>query len=336
MGIRKAATAMWMLLLVPATALAEAPSVPDMPLSPAFTALDMNPTVVTRPTSAASFATAVLAGVDTEGRLVPGLAVDLAPAWLVLGSGTTLEDWRSSYGLQAASRLTVSLGTAALPGSATGSAIAGAIRWVAVDEADPRFDADLARCVHKALAETPPDPIPGSTDVDVEHAGKDTIDVVGRCKEEARNRRGEKGWGVAVATAVTGQTASGSWKDMAFGTVDVWTDVRYGLSVHSAWTLAFALAVRYRYSRPLGTSSGDLAFELRSEGPRFRIAGAVAWKPTQLDRIGDTAGSLAAGGKVEVRVYDDLWVSAQVDYQGGADSPCTGTFGVAGLSYTVN
>src|SRR5262245_8758602 len=126
---------------------ADTPSVPEFPTSPAFTALDLNPTVVTRPTSTATFGSALLSAVDMSWRILPGVAIDVPPVWLYLGRTTTLEGWRASKGKQLASRFSLSLATARRPETSAGVTAALAARLVLIDDSDARFDEKLRDCI---------------------------------------------------------------------------------------------------------------------------------------------------------------------------------------------
>src|SRR5258705_13872035 len=74
-------------------------SVPD---SPAFTVLGLTPEEVARPTTARKLATSLLNGVDRNGVLQTGVAIDTLPYLALAGQLLTLDDYRkpSNYALR--------------------------------------------------------------------------------------------------------------------------------------------------------------------------------------------------------------------------------------------
>ena len=322
-------------LLFSAPARAEVPTIPDLPTSPAFVALDVNPTVVTRPTSAGSLGAALATGVDADGRLVPGLAVDVAPVWLFTGGDKTLENWQSDYGLRLWSRLSLSLATARLPQTEQAVGTAAAIRAVLVDEADPRWDPQLATCVRDAVGGVK-DPVPtrlpdGDLEEDAEHEKLPSIE---ECKTKARERSQDKGWQLAVAAAYAGVTPNGEIDDISSRSVDAWTDVAKGFSLSESWSLGLGSVVRLRYLTENSVAAADTGLALRIQlENRFRLNGAAVWKPQDLGDLAATSEVFAVGGKAELRLYSDTWASAEVTYQGGDDSALSGALALGQLRY---
>lgn len=67
-----------------------------VPSSPAFTVLGLSPDRVARPTSPRELATDLLNGVDDQGNLQTGLAIDFVPYLLIAGDELTLAQYRQN------------------------------------------------------------------------------------------------------------------------------------------------------------------------------------------------------------------------------------------------
>lgn len=67
-----------------------------IPASPAFTALGVTPETITHPATPRELGTSLVNGVDKDGSLKAGVAVDVAPYQLFFGAQTSLSDYESS------------------------------------------------------------------------------------------------------------------------------------------------------------------------------------------------------------------------------------------------
>jgi len=67
-----------------------------VPTSPAFAVLGVTPEQVIRPDTPKAFGTALLNGVDPNGNLQSGIAIDFSPYYLFAGRYLTLQKYRSS------------------------------------------------------------------------------------------------------------------------------------------------------------------------------------------------------------------------------------------------
>jgi len=114
------------------------------PESPAFTVLGISPKNVTRPTSPTDFATALLNGFDDRGNFQSGLALDVAPVF-VLARNTSIwahygDRRRQYWWVRPLARTTFSFGTT--KGASTADPalrLATGFRVVLFDERDPRL-----------------------------------------------------------------------------------------------------------------------------------------------------------------------------------------------------
>jgi hypothetical protein len=323
-----------LLLASAVPARAEVPAVPEVPRSPAFTALDVSPTVVSRPTTAGSLGTSLLSGVDASGHLLPGVSLDVAPLWLRRGGSKTLTTWRHSRSTQLASRWTVSAASAAIPGSARGAALAVATRLVLVDDSDPRLDATLEECVRNGLdAPGMVDPTPleldEKTDTAPTRAASTTVE---QCKDQARAKRRDRGWALAIATSYSAQSNTAKLSDLVTYGVDAWTDVSYGFTPNDDFSVGVGAGVRYRYLYGTDASAADLGLQMRVQYiNRVKLLAAASWKPQNLGQLADSADAFAFGGELELRLFRDNWLQLQVSYQGGDDAPWSGVLSTGSI-----
>lgn len=114
------------------------------PESPAFTVLGVSPTEVTRPTSPTDFATAVLSGFDQNGNFQSGIALDVAPVFVLARNATFwshYSDPRKKYWwVRPLARTTFSFGTTkGASASDPALRLATGLRIVLYDERDPRY-----------------------------------------------------------------------------------------------------------------------------------------------------------------------------------------------------
>ncbi|MDH3844016.1 MAG: hypothetical protein OES69_08760 [Myxococcales bacterium] len=120
-------------------------TVPD---SPAFVALGLNPEEVARPATVHEFATAVLTGLDKNGNLQLGLALDFAPYLMIKGDDLTITEYRASYGKQLLSNFQVSLATTKGTNSDDESVRLGlGLRATFWNRGDPRTDDETYQCL---------------------------------------------------------------------------------------------------------------------------------------------------------------------------------------------
>lgn len=146
-------TILVLLVSIPASALAEEEGKNDyaLKLSPpdlsAFSLLDINPSQVARPATARELAMAVVNSVGVDGTIQPGLAVEWAPFQTTAKS---LAEYRENDRLTG---ITLSVAT-----SADGNDKRGAVgvRWVVIDDSDPRLDLELSGEITQVLAEAKP------------------------------------------------------------------------------------------------------------------------------------------------------------------------------------
>lgn len=118
-----------------------------VPQSPAFTILGVTPDNVISPTSYRSLALSFLDGVDQEGNVQSGFAVDTKPYFLAKGESISLKDYRGNVITRQLSRMQLSFATSSSDSSSMNADRYGiSLRLTLWDMADPRLDTNLEEC----------------------------------------------------------------------------------------------------------------------------------------------------------------------------------------------
>jgi hypothetical protein len=125
-------------------------AVPD---SPAFAVLGLNPNNVDRPGSPREFATSLVQGVDANGNLQTGVAIEISPYMLLKGKETTLSDYQSKKSVRFLSRTMFTFATAkGATGDDKAARVATGLKVTPWDRGDPRMDEDLVKCMVDAVS----------------------------------------------------------------------------------------------------------------------------------------------------------------------------------------
>jgi hypothetical protein len=330
-------------------------SVPD---SPAFTVLGLTPEEVARPTTARKLSTSLLNGVDRNGVLQTGVAIDTLPYLALAGQLLTLDDYRkpSNYALRFLARAQVSVGTAkASDVSDKAMRIGLGVRMTVFDRGDPRSDAELDRCfdARPGLPNAPtfvPPPPPETTEEieewtqDVERGRQelqrfqaDIDSYVARvnafvtdCREQARKRD----WNASkliVAVAPTWTSPTGSGDELGPSGSGIWTTLAYGFEQVPGLQRNAQLLVhaRLRSDEPVPTTKDPKVFELRDSqllGVQLRAGTANATIAAEgLDeRVKPPSGATTTNRRYSVgferRIADNLWLGVAM---GSGKSPTT-------------
>ncbi len=117
-----------------------------VPTSPAFAVLGVTPEQVIRPDTPKALGAALLNGVDPDGNLQSGIAIDFSPYYLFAGRYLTLKQYRNSLPTRVASRLQVSLATTKGSNDDKALRLATGFRVALWDKADPRMSPFLDTC----------------------------------------------------------------------------------------------------------------------------------------------------------------------------------------------
>lgn len=146
----------------------------DRPISavPAFTALDISPESVAHPASPRDFATALLNGVDRQGVLQTGLAIETAPFRLIPGWKQDFPHYKASYWSRFLYNFSLSLATAKASADKDNKAVnlavgVQSILWESA-ESDPLRNPSLQKAFHSAYTSEVIGDIPIFGDINTE------------------------------------------------------------------------------------------------------------------------------------------------------------------------
>lgn len=301
-------------------------TVPD---SPALVILGLSSEKVVRPSVPKDLATTLLNGVDQHGNLQSGLAVDFAPLFLFAGNSLEYSDYHDHTRTQILGRTQVSFATTKGASDSDKSVRAGVgVRSTLWDRGDPRLDdgpGGLVECLN-AIKVPVPDRVVATPDA--RQAWEDEQAKVLRPKVQACHAASAKRlWNassLAIGIVPAFQSPTGESRDFKYAGAAVWAALALKLSTSAANFGQFVVQGRYRNKEmvPDKDNKGSF-FEQDSGGVGLRL---VLGEPVralvieseigrQSPQNGDATNSftLSAGG--QLKLSDDLWLSAAV---GGA------------------
>lgn len=215
-----------------------------VPSSPAFTALGVTPKEVIRPSSPRMLATELLNGMDANGILQNGFALDMAPYMLLFGKETQLKDYQANpedfSALRFKARTQFSLATAKATSEGDDAIrVALGLRLTPWDDGDARLDDELIKCFQGIDVFS--DPLAKELKkqiVDSRIKGEDTKDLLEKrenrlkeldkpCRVDSRARNwGRSGWTLGIAP--TWISTTGKTDDLEFNSASFWTSLAYG------------------------------------------------------------------------------------------------------------
>lgn len=124
----------------------------SMPTSPAFTILGLTPETVSNPQTGSDLAASLLDGLDARGNAQNGVALDFRPYMIAAGDNTTLWNYQQDPLRRQLARISLSLATASGQSEADeADRYAIGLKWVPIDEADPRTDLAISTCFKSVL-----------------------------------------------------------------------------------------------------------------------------------------------------------------------------------------
>jgi hypothetical protein len=130
-----------------------------VPESPAFVFLGASPTKVTRPGSVRDFGAALISGINADGKVQQGIALEATPWVYVPGLSITLDDYRGNWLKYVLANSQLSLGTARAAGDSATTDLALGLRFTLWDAGDPmrheEFADDVAARLRKCLPDSP-------------------------------------------------------------------------------------------------------------------------------------------------------------------------------------
>jgi hypothetical protein len=306
-------------------------TVPD---SPAFTYLGTTPTKISRPGTARDLAVTLLTGVNRDGQVNEGLAIDVRPWFLIPGFDIPIEKYKRFWYFVAANAQ-VSLGTVQSgPAPMTGARgnVDGAIgfRFTLIDGADPMLDDAYRADLGKAMLACAP-PVPGSP---TQPGDRDLA-----CLREAAKKRREK-WlddkwnaGRLSLGLATGLRAPGAvLGDSAWSGLGAWL---VGGGPLGGWG---QLIGQGRYDRDHLLKTNVISFGGRANVGTGRFNGFLEvlghYRPGAAAGIDNFDASWSAGG--ELRVADHAWLVGGFGKSFATDQAPDPIFVLANIRWAVS
>ncbi|HKP04498.1 MAG TPA: hypothetical protein VJU77_14190 [Chthoniobacterales bacterium] len=320
----------------------------SIPESPAFTALGISPETVTRPASVREFGTALLNGVDKDGKLQSGVAIDVAPYQILAGQETTLPEYKNHPLTRILYNTQLSIGTAKATTDDKALRLAAGVNITLWDNGDPRLNEDIANLYTKNFVDHRPPPlnpfgqVQDQMDAYTKSLNAYEKDLQARVAEIRKKSWAKSSW--IVAAAPTWITATGDANELKWDGATVWSSFAYGFEGMQALENKAQLIVnaRYRNFENVAEPSDAKVFfrqdtftvgaRLRFGSPDFNASFEGAYFRTWSDAHGrDSAYRL--GGNIERKIAENLWLTLALGQDFG-DSP-TGEqlFVVSGLRF---
>lgn len=302
----------------------------SVPESPAATVLGVTPNTIVRPGTPREFATSLLNGLDQNGNLQTGLAIDTAPFMLFNGMNVTLQDYNSSYMTRLLSRSQFSL--AATKGASaddTSARLALGFNLTLLDKGDARVyhpergvDGDVLTCFKDNIKPPPPPSSATPTQEEIDQINASTkafndkaADI---CRDKARKANWNRtSWIVAYAPSwisENGKSSNFRWNGGAF-----WTSFAYGFEGLPSLSKIGQLILHARFrtkeqvddpANPgqfLSQNSTIFGGRFRAGNPSFAFNVEGAWvrnHPSGLAAFNANRFSLGA----EARISDNLYL----------------------------
>ncbi|MFY1824443.1 hypothetical protein ACN47A_00875 [Myxococcus fulvus] len=318
--------------------LADAAPSPFVPKSPAIQALGTNPSGIMRPGSVRAAAADLFSAVDENGKIQNGVAIEVAPLWLLLGPDITLREWRTSYGARAASRLSLSAATS-VDAASNAARLAQGLKWTFFDKGDPRWDKGLEDCLVRAMKDRRSSGGGGSNTAAEAEAEADEGPIVidnprlAKCREPTMQGTGQ-GSGGSIALAVTQLSESGQASRARAELLRGWASLSINAGdLGGSHFLQFTGTMEFR--RSFTENKNDLAtgVRVRIGNQSWGIAADAAWTPQDIGH--EFQGEAAVvQGIVEAMVSDQLWLIVNVGGKPGTDAPGSKIFG--GLNFKAS
>ena len=279
----------------------------DVPEPPALVAMGLAPIHVLRASAPKPLAASAVWSRDSAGGTSTGIALDVAPYFLVGGGIRTLPSYRamSVKGrlLRVLTKTILSLGAAIDPADPDATRIGIGLRSTFHDPHDPIGSTRFPERVAEALARAGVEPA-----VEAEDLTGYGVDLRPLYAEAIREVRARPGPQVAGGWAMTGRLRSGA----ASG--DSLDDTR-----HTAW-----LTTQYTFGPRLDVLATIQALDLFEHDSQLRIGAGLQRKTSFVDLIAElyfdsTDNRLHPGAWIEARVLPRLRLGASLTSEPQAD-----------------
>lgn len=233
-------------------------SVPEIP---AFSFLGATPTNIARPNGARAVGAALLQGVDVNGKVKQGFALEILP-FLHLGN-TSLQQYQNSAWARIKSNLQLSIGTTRASGDSASTDVGLGLRATLLDKGDALADKEFVQRVDALTDECAP-ASPDASNVKEASAACMARKVSKAAEDWNKEQWNARAWTVAIAAgaqleqSVIADRRSLGWR--------AWTTYAEGLA---GWGLIL-LHAAYDDNR---TAGPDSSYKAVSGGVRLLVGG---------------------------------------------------------------
>jgi hypothetical protein len=309
-----------------------------VPESPAFVAIGLSPDTIIRPGTPREFATALLNGVDRNGNLQTGIAIDTVPYLTYAGSKVSLQTYRTSRATRILSRTQFSFATSKGAGEGDPSVkLSVGVHSTLYDSDDPRLNNDALMQCYSEIPVFRTEQL-GRTE-DEARQQQIAIDQFERtvlrpqaeaCREQFRRTARWNGTSWIVAAATTAVSPTGFAADLDGGSLVVWTSISYGFDGVPGLRDTAQLIAHVRHlsnehvmvkDLPGGQEERDTTFagaRIRAGTSSFGFSFEAAYvRMSAPSRSDDTATRLAF--VAERRLAGNLWLNVSFGGDAGAD-----------------
>jgi hypothetical protein len=327
----------------------------SVPSSPAFAVLGLTPETVLRPSSPRALAAALLNGVDPNGTLQTGIAIDAAPYFLAQGPRIGLQRYRESAMIRFLSRLQLSAATAKAASEGDNAMrVSGGLKVAFWDRGDYRGNLQLQRALsnlrNAAMDQARREGLsPSPINEEQTLAFNARVDeVIARGARGVRDQFTANWNDSAFVAGVAGTwiSESGTATTLATAGSAVWASLAYGFENVPGLENTAQLIVHGRYrtgdrvpkpgvQRELVTQSSGLG------GVRLRVGAAdtnLSFEGVYLDTEPDGLPRdrfLRLSGEAEHRVFENIWLQFAVGGESGRDDDRSHLFVLSTLKFSI-
>lgn len=356
---------LWAAVLCAEPAVAQTPDTPSnlksaeldvsVPSSPAFAVLGLTPDTVITPSISRALAASLLNGVDPNGTIQSGIAIDAAPYFLAYGSKITLQTYQTNRIVRFLSRLQVSIATAkAAATNDQAVRVSGGVRLTFWDTGDYRsndkFRTDLSDARNQAMDDLKKEGEEPSLDEKKQLAfTKKLDDRVAVLAKAIRERYRQETWnnsGFVVGAAPTWVSQTGATSALAQSGGAVWASLAYGFEHVPGLENTSQIIVHGRYRSGDRVPKPDTANDFYTQssalgGVRIRF-GAVdtnaSFESVYLHTNPDglpTENYFRLSAAAEHRVVDNVWLHFSVGGESGRKDDRSHLFVLTNLKFSV-
>ena len=335
---------------------------------PAFVALDVTPETVTRPTTPRDLAAALINGVDRDGVLQTGIALETAPYQLFFGRETSLAEYRESYLTKLMYRTSLSLATTKAGSGADDHAqrLAFGISTTLLDAGDPYDNEEidalreevLRRNAAPSAADVAASIRPDMTADEMEEAVREN-EAVRQFTEagaaaanaefiEGLNRIRETQWGRTIwniAWAPAWLSPTGKAGDLRYDGSTLWTTFGYGFSQPALKNKLQLLGhVRFRESEHV-VDDDDATRQARQDSLLAAASLRIHFERHELNFAAEAAymriwngldgdeDAHRIGAVLEKKIADGVWLGVSIGHDFGGREGENELFALSALRF---